>query len=276
MTSKTIVLTGASDGIGRTAARRLVDGGHTVVVVGRSPERTASVARELGMPHHIADFSDLAQVRTLAGDLLSAHPRIDVLANNAGGIFGADRETTVDGHELTFQVNYLAPFLLTDLLLDRLVESRASVINTSSIANRLFGNLRIDDLDAEQSYSATSAYGNAKLAQILHAKELQRRYSARGLSAVSLHPGNIATSFSSAPGSAMRRLYQTPLKHLFLTTPEKGADTLSWLAETTPGTDWVGGEYYVKRKPGKTNAQADDPALASALWDRSVVMLAAE
>ena len=274
MTSKTIVLTGASDGIGTTAARRLVDGGHTVVVVGRSPERTASVARGLGMPHGIADFSDLEQVRALAEDLLAAHPRIDVLANNAGGIFGADRETTVDGHELTFQVNYLAPFLLTHLLLDRLAESRASVINTSSIANRFLGNLQIDDLDAEKAYSATSAYGNAKLAQILHAKELQRRCSVRGLSAVSLHPGNIATSFSSAPGSAMRRLYQTPLKHLFLTTPEKGADTLAWLAETTPGTDWVGGEYYVKRKPGKTNSQADDPALASALWHRSLDMLA--
>jgi NAD(P)-dependent dehydrogenase (short-subunit alcohol dehydrogenase family) len=275
MALKTIVLTGASDGIGAAAARALVADGHQVVLVGRSKEKTAAIARELGAKYFLADFANLASVHALAAGLLERYPRIDVLANNAGGVFGKERAVTVDGHEMTFQVNYLAPFLLTDLLMDRLVESKATVINTSSVAHQRFGSLDIDDLDATRTYKSTKAYGDAKLAQILYTKELVRHFGAQGVSAVAFHPGNIATNFSSEATTPFRIVYTSVLKHLVLASPEKGADTLVWLCEGIPNKDWTPGKYYVNRKPHKTNKQADDTALAEKLWKRSTEMLAA-
>ncbi|WP_454084158.1 SDR family NAD(P)-dependent oxidoreductase [Georgenia sp. Marseille-Q6866] len=273
MPGKTIVLTGASDGIGAAAARRLVSDGHTVVLVGRSPEKTRAVAEELGADHFLADFTELAQVRSLAAALGSAYPRIDVLANNAGGIFG-DRARTVDGFEKTLQVNHLAPFLLTNLLLDSLTASGASIVNTSSAAARLFGKIDLDDLQNEARYSANKAYGDAKLANILFTKELHRRFGARGLSAVAFHPGVVRTNFASDTTSLMRLIYRTPLRHLSgVVSPEKGAELLVHLTEGTPGRDWVSGEFYVRHKIARTNPQASDAALAAALWDRSAEMV---
>jgi NAD(P)-dependent dehydrogenase (short-subunit alcohol dehydrogenase family) len=274
MVSKTIVLTGASDGIGAAAARKLTADGHQVVLVGRSKAKTAAIASELGADYYLADYADLASVRALAASLLERCHRIDVLANNAGGIFAKERAVTVDGHEMTFQVNYLAPFLLTDLMMDRLVESNATVINTSSIAHQRYADFHIDDLDATHAYSATKAYGNAKLAQILYTKELVRHFGSSGVSAVSFHPGNVATNFSNGAATPFRVVYATALRH-FLLSPEKGADTLVWLCEGSPNKDWTPGEYYVKRKPHKTNNQVDDTVLAAELWERSTEMLAA-
>lgn len=269
MTAKTIVLTGASDGIGAAASRTLVADGHTVVLVGRSVEKTAALAGELGAEHFTADFADLSQVGALAEELKRAHPRIDVLVNNAGGIFG-DRTKTVDGFEKTLQVNHLAPFLLTNLLLDTLIASRASVVNTSSAAARLFGSIDVDDLNNERGYSPNKAYGDAKLSNILFTKELQRRFGRRGLSAVAFHPGVVRTSFASDTTSLMRFLYQTPLARLLgLLSPEQGARPLVWLAEGEPGTDWMPGEYYEKQKVAATNPQALDEQLAAELWRRS-------
>lgn len=273
MSPKTIVLTGASDGIGAAAARRLVADGHTVAVVGRSAEKTAALARELGAECFVADFARLTDVRSLADALQSAYPRIDVLVNNAGGIFG-DQTRTVDGFEKTLQVNHLAPFLLTHLLLDVLIASRASIVNTASVAARLFGNIDLADLNNETKYSANKAYGDAKLANILFAKELDRRFGDRGITAVAFHPGVVRTSFASDTTSLMRFLYRTPLARLagFL-TPEQGAEPLVWLAEGTPGRDWVSGEYYEKKKVAATNPQAADAQLAADLWVRSAEMV---
>ncbi|WCD93113.1 SDR family NAD(P)-dependent oxidoreductase [Microbacterium sp. nov. GSS16] len=269
MTAKTIVLTGASDGIGAAASRKLVADGHMVVLVGRSPQKTAALAGELGAEHFSADFADLSQVRALAEELKRAHPRIDVLVNNAGGIFG-DRTRTVDGFEKTLQVNHLAPFLLTNLLLDTLIASSASVVNTSSAAARLFGSIDIDDLNNERGYSPNKAYGDAKLSNILFTKELQRRFGRRGLSAVAFHPGVVRTSFASDTTSVMRFLYQTPLARLLgLLSPEQGARPLVWLAGGEPGTDWMPGEYYEKQKVAATSPQALDEQLAAELWRRS-------
>jgi NAD(P)-dependent dehydrogenase (short-subunit alcohol dehydrogenase family) len=273
MSERTIVITGASDGIGQAAARALSASGDRVVIVGRSPQKTAAVAAGLGADHLIADFSSLAEVRTLAADLLRRYGRIDVLANNAGGIMGA-RELTVDGHEKTFQVNHLAPFLLTTLLMDRLVESRASVINTSSAANR-FGRLNLDDLGNERTYSPNKAYGDAKLANILFTRELHRRYSGRGIVTAAFHPGVVATSFSTGSTSIMRLVYQTALRRMLI-SPEKGADTLVWLAGTAAGVDWQSGEYYEKRRVHSVNRQATDAGLATALWERSIDMVATD
>ncbi|TFC80398.1 SDR family NAD(P)-dependent oxidoreductase [Cryobacterium cheniae] len=273
MTERTIVITGASDGIGAAAARALSQSGDRVVIVGRSPAKTAAIAAELGADFLVADFSRLDEVRNLAVELQERYPRIDVLANNAGGIMG-ERETTVDGCEKTFQVNHLAPFLLTTLLMDRLIASQARVINTSSAANLLFGKIDLGDLQAETKYSANKSYGDAKLANILFTRELHHRYSDQGLTTAAFHPGVVATSFSTGSTTLMRLIYQTPLKRLLLGA-EQGADTLVWLATAKPGTDWASGEYYEKRRIQKANKQAYDAQLAAELWERSSALVAA-
>ncbi|WP_250445932.1 SDR family NAD(P)-dependent oxidoreductase [Actinotalea sp. C106] len=268
MSQRTIVITGASDGIGAAAARDLAAAGDRVVVVGRSPQKTRAVAEQIDAPFHLADFADLEQVQRLAEQLREAYPQIDVLVNNAGGIMGP-RALTTDGHEKTLQVNHLAPFLLTHLLMDVLTTSSATVINTSSVAARLFGRIDVADLHNERGYSPNKAYGDGKLANILFTKELQRRHGAEGISTAAFHPGTVATNFAADSTSIMRWVYRTPLRHLVLTSPEAGADTLLWLARGAPGTDWVPGEYYEKRRPTRTNPQADDGALAAALWEES-------
>ena len=273
MAPKTIVITGASDGVGAAAARRLAADGHHVVPVGRSLEKTAAVAEDIGSEYFTADFADLGQVRSLASDLLQRYPQIDVLANNAGAIFGKERQLTVDGHEMTFQVNYLAPFLLTRLLTDRLLQSRATVINTSSAANRLFAKLDINDLEEEKNYTPQKAYGNSKLEQILFTEEFDRRYRAAGVTATAFHPGVVGSSFSSAEGTAMRAVYQSFLGRFVLQSPEKGAQTLVFLAEGTPGDDYPTGRYFVRSKPARANRLAGDHVLALDLWNRSVAML---
>ncbi|WP_066040266.1 SDR family NAD(P)-dependent oxidoreductase [Herbiconiux solani] len=286
MTARTVVITGASDGIGAAAARTLAAQGDEVVVVGRSREKTAAVAAGLGPDGRdaawfTADFARLEDVRDLADLLRDRYPRIDVLANNAGGLMGP-RTETVDGHELTFQVNHLAPFLLTTLLLDRLTAGRATVIQTSSVAHRLYSDFDIDDLELRGKYSSELAYGNAKLENILFTRELHRRYHDQGISAAAFHPGVVATGFSQGSKSTLRLLYRTPLKHL-IRTPDQGADTLVWLASTPPdggiedageeNGGWRSGGYYAKRKPAALKKGADDPALAAALWDRSSALV---
>ncbi|MCP2636459.1 SDR family NAD(P)-dependent oxidoreductase [Microbacterium sp. HD4P20] len=269
---RTIVITGASDGIGAASARQLHEAGERVVVVGRSPAKTDAVARALGADSFTADFSDLAQVRALAAALLDRYERIDVLANNAGGIF-ADRQMTVDGFETTFQVNHLAPFLLTTLLLERLLASGASVIQTSSEAARRFARFDIDDLQGERRYSAGAAYGNGKLANVLFTKELHRRYVDGGLHAVAFHPGVIASGFAGATHGAMRWFYTSRLTKPFLASNEVGGSRLTWLALGKPGVDWQPGVFYANNRVARTNRLADDPALAKMLWDRSAEMV---
>lgn len=267
MTARTVLITGASDGIGAVAARQLTARGDRVVIIGRSPEKTRTVAAALGADFFVADFARLDEVRELGATLLDRYPRIDVLANNAGGILGR-RETTVDGNEKTFQINHLAPFLLTNLLIDRLAESGGIVINTSSVANSRFGKFDIDDVNAERGYSENRAYGNAKLANILFTAELHNRFFDRGISTAAFHPGIVATNFADGSTSLMRLVYRSVFK-IFLISPEEGADTLVWLASTTPGVDWVSGAYYDKRRIARANPQAYDPELAAQLWDLS-------
>jgi NAD(P)-dependent dehydrogenase (short-subunit alcohol dehydrogenase family) len=272
MPQRNIVVTGASDGIGAAAARNLAKAGERIVVVGRSPEKTAAVAADLGADYFVCDFAELAQVRELATALRERYPRIDVLVNNAGGIMRG-HELTVDGHEKTFQVNHLAPFLLTTELLDILTASRATIINTSSAANG-FGRLDLADLNSERSYSTNRAYGTAKLANILFTAELQNRYGKDGIAAAAFHPGVVATNFAADSTSWFRHAYKTVLNR-FLLSAEQGADTLVWLATSTPGRDWVPGAFYVKRALAKANKQAYDAGLARDFWDRSLELISA-
>ena len=212
-------------------------------------------------------------MRRLAAELDDAYPRIDVLANNAGGILG-DRTKTVDGHERTLQVNHLAPFLLTGLLLDKLLASRATVIQTSSVGARLFGHLDLDDLDHDRDFTPHRAYGTAKLENILFTTELHRRFHDQGLSSAAFHPGGVATNFGAESTSFFRPIYQSRIGKLLLATPEKGAAQLVRFAQTEPDVDWQSGAYYESgRVARRVNPQARDADLARRLWDRSAELV---
>lgn len=272
MSERTIVITGASDGIGAAAARTFSAAGDNVVIVGRSEAKTKAIATELNADYFLADFSELDQVRTLAAQLRDAYPRIDVLANNAGGIMGK-HQLTIDGYESTFQINHLAPFLLTTALMDVLAASSAKVINTSSAANG-FGRLDLADINSDSKYATNRAYGTAKLANILFTSELHRRHGDQGITTAAFHPGVVRTNFASESSSAMRHAYTTLLNR-FMLSPDQGADTLLWLANGTAGKDWVSGAYYAKRALAKANKQAYDADLARRLWERSAELVRA-
>ena len=273
MKSKVIVITGATDRVGAAAARRLACDGHHVVLVGRSADKTAALAQELATEYLIADFTRLSNVRTLADRLLAKYPRIDVLANNAGGVWDPVRRLSPDGREMTFQVNYLAGFLLTTLLIARLIKSRATVICSSGFANR-FGTVDPYDLESEECYSAIKAYCSSQLAQILFARELYRRYGrGRGIDTAAFHRGNIASDYAREATSSLRRLYHIWTRHPEAATPEPGADTLVFLAEGRPEVDFPSGQYFVRGKVAKPNRKAYDRMLAFELWNRSETMI---
>jgi NAD(P)-dependent dehydrogenase (short-subunit alcohol dehydrogenase family) len=264
---KTIVLTGASSGIGAIAARDLSKAGWDVAVVGRNPERTAAVASAVGGTPFLADYDRLDDVRDLAAALLRKYPVIDVLANNAGGLVGR-RGTTADGHERTFQHNHLAPFLLTALLTERLVASDARVVGTASVANRL-GHIRLDDLDWKHRpyLGGWRAYGTSKIETILFARELARR---TGLTAYSFHPGSVRTSFGTDTALGRAAMCLASVTQI---SPEAGAVPLIQLA-SNPSIDAANGTYFDGVKPdGRVTAQGRDLSLAAALWDASAAIL---
>lgn len=268
--AKTIVITGASDGIGLAAARTLARQGHKPILVGRSPVKTAAAAAELGADHFCCNFADLTDIRSLAEVLMERYPVIDVLCNNAGALMG-ERQVSADGHEMTFQVNHLAPFLLTTLLLPRLIESGSSVIATSSSANKL-SKFTLDDLNTERKYVAFRAYANAKLATILFTKELDRRFRASGITAVSLEPGPVATNFAADAGGTTRLLYHSVLNR-FLMSPARGAETLVWLASSDDRANLSPGSHYRKRRVAKAHPDAGNELLSRQLWERSADMV---
>ncbi|MCV7077425.1 SDR family NAD(P)-dependent oxidoreductase [Mycobacterium szulgai] len=274
MTQKTIVITGASDGIGAAAARQLSRNGHNVVVVGRSGAKTKAVAAELGADYFVADFADLSQVRALADKIRAEYPRIDVLANNAGGMC-SQTQLTADGFEKTYQVNYLAPFLLTTQLLDQLIDSHAAVVNTTSSSQKLLVRVAVNDLENTARRRPSVAYALTKLAIVMFTTELHRRYHARGLSAVTFHPGYVNSNFGEASGSRFLNFmkYRMPVTARFTATAEQGAEQLTWLASGTPGVDWTSGEYYSRHRIAKANRAAYDARLGSELWDRTMAKI---
>lgn len=261
MEDLTVVVTGASSGVGQAAAEEFARRGARVVVVGRDPDRLdAAVAsvRDAGdgrePDRYRADFNRLDDVRALAAYLVDRYDTIDVLANNAGGLVG-EKTVTADGFESTIQANHLAPFLLTNLLRDRLRGGR--VVNTASDAHR-WGAPDPANLIGDGSYSRWRAYGASKAANILFAAEAARRWP--DVLSTSYHPGVVRSRFGQGP--VMRFFYRfTP----FLTTPAEGADTLVWLA-TAPASEIVPGGFYARRHLAKAASFATDPDLAARLW----------
>lgn len=271
---KVAVVTGAGSGIGAAAAVELARRGLEVVVVGRRPDKLAQTVEAVtSVAGHepaafTADFTELAQVRELAGTLAAAYPRIDVLANNAGYI-AARRTTTADGHEAVMQVDHLAPFLLTYELLAPLRAAAAEhgdarVIGTASMAEA-FGSLDPDDLAHTQArrYRQMAVYGGAKKANILFAVEFSARMADSGIVATSFHPGIVRSHFGGGLFAAVGRV----LPFAF-STAEQGADTLVHLATHSDGVDFPGG-FFVGRRLRRPSPDARDPELARRLWESS-------
>jgi NAD(P)-dependent dehydrogenase (short-subunit alcohol dehydrogenase family) len=268
---RTVVVTGASAGIGEAAARELARRGATLVPVGRDARRLRRVADRLGSSAEPfqADFASLEEVRDLAGRLLERHERIHVLVNNAGLVSGR-RTVTPDGHELTFQVNHLAPFLLTNLLLDRLRGSAPSrVVITSSDAHHS-GRMHWDDLQGEGSFSGWGAYAQSKLANVLFTRALARRLEGEGVTANCLHPGVIRTRLNRGLGLPMRLGWSAGKP--FLGSPRRGAQTIVHLAASEEGGR-LSGLYWSRSKVAAPSAAAVDDQAGERLWRESERMV---
>lgn len=262
---RVVVVTGASAGIGEAAATALVARGATVVAVGRDTQRVAEIGERMGVEALQADFASLSQVRRLAGQLLERHERIHALVNNAGMV--ADRRLlTEDGHEMTFAVNHLAPFLLTNLLVERLrASSLARVVTTSSDAHHS-GRLNFDDLHGERSWSSWGAYANSKLANVLFTRALAGRLDPAEVTANCLHPGVIRTRLGSGAGGVLGAGWS--LARPFFHSPRRGAETIVHLVASREGAE-VSGAYYARSRPAGTSAAAGDYEAAERLWEVS-------
>jgi NAD(P)-dependent dehydrogenase (short-subunit alcohol dehydrogenase family) len=266
-----VLLTGATRGIGQAAAVELAKQGAELALVGRDPERVKAVAREAKaaggkalIHEHVADLALMADVRTLAAEVRERYGQIDVLANNAGALF-ASRKETAEGFEQTFALNHLAPFLLTNLLRDRLAGGR--VVTTASDAHKA-GVLDLDDLQSKKSYSAMKVYGVSKLCNILFTRELARR--APELHANCFHPGVVRTGFGKNDNGIWKVL--TTLGSPFFRSPQRGARSLVWLA-LSPEAATLTGEYIQDEKVLAPSAQAQDETLAEGLWERSAELV---
>lgn len=289
LSGKTMLVTGASSGLGRAAALRLAAAGARVLAHGRSAEKMAGLAATLGTEPLLADFTRLAEVRRFADAILQQTDGLDAIMHNAGAFY-RHRVLTEDGHEATFQTNYLAPFLLQLLLEKRVAQTAHSrVVITTSVAARK-GKVTFDDLEgARRPYRPFAAYAATKAMDILFAQELRRRFAAAGSSAtaVAVHPGAVATNFGA--GSMLPRfLYRIPIRKelligYFVHTSEEGAEPLVWLAaggegrpeQSSTRTDAVQGyrtvsvyfDRFTRKKP--PTRLADDAELARTLWERS-------
>jgi len=272
MTGRTVLVTGASDGIGAETARVLAARGATVHVTGRSADKLRPVAEAVGTEPLVADFSRLDDVRRLAAQIGERVQTLDLLMNNAGGTFAPSR-TTHDGHEPNFQINHLAPFLLTNLLRDKLAAAGSSlVVNTSSIGN-LMGKIVLDDLDyVHRRAIEFPAYGTGKLMNIVFTRGIAQRWAGDGVVSVAVHPGPVGSSFGR-DSWFVGLLYRSPLKRFGTISVPDGAAPLIALAERGPDPE-LNGRYFSRFDPdGRERKQARDQSVIDGLWERSAALV---
>ncbi len=270
---KICMVTGATGGIGEVTARELAHQGATVIIVGRNSQKCATVVGQIQqstgnaqVEFMLADLSVQAQVRQVADQFRQKYNRLDVLVNNAGGLF-MRRQESADGIEMTFALNHLNYFLLTNLLLDTLKASApARVVNVASDAHR-GGKINFADLQGQQKYRGFAAYSQSKLANILFTYELARRLAGTGVTANTLHPGFVASSFATNNGWFWDKVYPY-LTKLIAVTPEEGARTSVYLASSL-ALEGVTGQYFVKQKAVSSAQVSYDEAAAKQLWQIS-------
>lgn len=270
MRGKTVVITGATSGLGEVAAVELARQGARIIMVARDAARMdASLAKVRaagpGVEHkgYLANFASIADMKRVGVEIAAAEPRIDVLANNAGAML-SQRVTTEDGLELTFAANHIAPFVLTNALLPSL-KPGARIINTASTAHAFVRKLDFDDLDSKRD-GVMAAYGLSKLCNILHANELARRLAGAGVVANSFHPGVVKTRFGQGIGFMSTVI--GAVNNFIAITPAQGADTLLWLATSDAGGRETGG-YFDRRKRVTPSPAARSEENARRLWDIS-------
>ena len=271
---KRVVVTGATSGIGLAAAIELARRGADLTVVARNQARAAEAVRRISAVSTgsapdvtLADLASQSSIRQLAVELLARYPRIQVLVNNAGAIYGR-WQMSADGIELTWAVDHLAPFLLTNLLLDRLKASHPARIVTTSSGAHERARIPFDDLNAERSWGGAgfTRYGETKLANILFTAELARRLEGTGVTANAFHPGFVATGFNRNNGVIMR--IGMAISRPFARSPQKGAETLVWLVDSEDAND-LNGAYVFDRRPVAPSPAAQDVETARRLWQVS-------
>lgn len=270
---KVCLVTGATSGIGKITATALAGQGAEVVISGRNQQkaketvqRIRSETRNDAVHYLLAEFSDLEQVRALATSFKERYPQLDVLVNNAGAFFNRRRETPY-GVEMTFLVNHLAPFLLTNLLLETLKSSAPARIVTVSSDAHQYATLDFDDLEFRHGYVGIKGYARSKLANLLFTYELARRLTGAGVTANAVHPGHVATDIWKTNFPLIGPVLKWVMG-LFALTPEEGADNSIYLA-SSPDVEGVSGRYYVKREPVESSFLSYDQSVAQRLWEVS-------
>ena len=277
MAGKSVLVTGGTGGIGKATAIGLAGLGARVGITGRDQARTeaavAGIRAAAGSPAvdaFAADMSVQTGVRRLAAQVLDTYPRLDVLVNNVGG-FWAHRHVTADGLEHTFALNHLAPFLLTNLLLDRLTASAPARIVTVSSGAHARGRIDFGDLQGERNYSGQRAYSQSKLANVMFSYELARRLDGIGVTVTVLHPGVVRTSFGAEDQAAYFAV-MIGMARLFMKTPAQGAGTPVYLA-SSPQVEGITGRYFVNRRPKTSSKASYDTVAAARLWQASAELV---
>jgi NAD(P)-dependent dehydrogenase (short-subunit alcohol dehydrogenase family) len=276
-----VIVTGANSGIGRAAAEELALAGAHVTLAGRNEAGISRAADAIEQVSHVPvdtltlDLSDLGSVRAATDRFRDRNDDLALIVNNAGGMFSR-RRATVDGHEMTFATNYLGPFLFTHGLLDLLcVSAPARIVNVGSSGHGYASDgIRFDDLAWSARYRMMQVYGHSKLATILHARELQRRFGEDGITAYSMHPGLVRTSIGRS-GDSFLVSAAVRLAGRRMRTPEEGADTIVWLATADPPPEPRGG-YFEDRAEARSTRHARDDAAAERLWDSTEELLGTE
>jgi NAD(P)-dependent dehydrogenase (short-subunit alcohol dehydrogenase family) len=285
MTGKVVVITGATSGIGQAAAEDLARMGARIIQIARDRARGEEAMKRLrdlapGVAHSVrfADLSLISQMKQVALDIAKAEPRIDVLINNAGAVFGT-RQLTPDGLERTFALNHMAYFVVTDGLFERLVASApARVVNTASDAHSAFP-LDFGDLQSAEAYRwnllewmrfggpGYKVYGRSKLCNILFTRQLARRLAGTGVTANCLHPGFVATRFGDQAGGLIS--FGIRVAKRFALSPQAGGETLTYLA-SSPEVAGITGQYFYQCTPAIPSQDAQDDTAAQRLWEESV------